>query len=131
MPELFNDAWMKKFQSIWNKDPELSIALEKISFNSAIGYGFSNESTPRGCIIIENGQAVDAGPYEGQTLNWDLRAKESHWKEWLNREVGVASVSLAYATGKLKVMAGDYKKMIKTPSMSRPFIKSFSAMGRV
>lgn len=131
MSELFNDIWMKKYQSIWNKDPELSIALEKINFNSTIGYGFPNETTPRGCITIENGQIINAGTYEGQTLNWDLRAKENHWEEWLNREVGLTSVGLAYSTGKLKFISGNYKNMIKDPSISRPFIKSFSAMGRV
>jgi len=131
MSQLFNDIWMKKYQSIWNKDPELSKALEKISFDSTIGYGFPDETMPRGFIIIQNGHVVDAGRYEGQPLNWDLRAKEDHWKEWLNREVGVTSVGLAYSTGKLKFIAGDYKNMIKSPSMSRPFVKSFSAMGRV
>lgn len=131
MPELFNEVWMKKYQSVWNKDPELSKALEEINFNSIVGYGFPNESAPRGCIIIENGHIVNAGSYEGQDLNWDLRAKEHHWQEWLNREVGVTGVSLAYSTGKLKFIAGDYKSMIKNPGMSRPFIKSFSAMGRV
>jgi len=131
MSELFNDIWMKKYQSVWNKDPELSKALEKLSFNSTVGYGFPNEAAPRGCIIIENGHIVDAGAYEGQNLNWDLRAKENHWNEWLNREVGAASVGLAYSTGKLKFIEGDYKNIIKNPDMSRPFIKSFSAMGRV
>ena len=131
MSELFNDIWMKKYQSVWNKDSELTKALEKISFNSIIGYGFPNESTPRGYITIENGHIVNAGSYDGQALNWDLRAKENHWKEWLNREVGVTSVGLAYSTGKLKFVEGDYKGMIKNPCISRPFIKSFSAMGRV
>ena len=118
MSQLFNDIWMKKYQSIWNKDPELSTALEKISFDSTIGYGFPDETTPRGFIVIKNGHVVDAGSYQGQPLNWDLRAKEDHWKEWLNREVGLTSV-------------GDYKNIFKSPSMSRPFVKSFSAMGRV
>jgi hypothetical protein len=131
MSDLFNDIWMKKYQSVWNKDPELTKALEKISFNSTIGYGFPNETAPRGCIIIKNGHIIDAGAYQGQSLNWDLRANENHWNEWLNREVGVASVGLAYSTGKLKFIEGDYKNMIKNPGMSRPFIKSFSAMGRV
>ena len=131
MSQLFNDIWMKKYQTIWNKDPELSKALEKISFSSTIGYGFPDETSPRGFITIKNGHVVDAGPYQGASLNWDLRAKESHWIEWLNREVGVAGFGLAYSTGKLKFIEGDYKNMIKNPSMSRPFIKSFSAMGRV
>ena len=131
MSKLFNDIWMKRYQLIWNKDPELSTALEKISFDSIIGYGFPDESMPRGCIVVKNGHVIDAGSYEGQPLNWDLRAKEDHWEEWLNREVGAASVGLAYSTGKLKFITGNYKNMIKSPGISRSFIKSFSAMGRV
>ena len=131
MSELFNNEWMKKYQLEWNKDPELSDALKKINFNSVIGYGFPDENKPRGYISIENGQIIDAGLYEDQELNWDLRAKENHWNEWLNREVGKASVGLAYSTGKLKFIEGDYKNMIKDPCMGRPFVKSFSAMGRV
>ena len=131
MSELFNDEWMKKYQLEWNKDPELSEALKVIRFNSLIGYGFPDENKPRGFISVENGKITDAGLYKDQQLNWDLRAKENHWNEWFNREVGTASVGLAYSTGKLKFIEGDYKNMIKDPSMGRPFVKSFSAMGRV
>ncbi|MCW9013478.1 MAG: SCP-2 sterol transfer family protein [Gammaproteobacteria bacterium] len=131
MSDLFNNEWMKKFQSVWNNDPELAPALKKIHFNSIIGYGFTNEETPRGCITIEDGKVIDAGPYEGQSLNWDLRARENHWQEWLNREVSKAGFGLAYSTGKLKFLTGDFKGMIKNPSMARPFVKSISAMGRV
>lgn len=131
MSELFNDDWMKMYQTEWNKDPELTDALKKISFNSTIGYGFPDEDLPRGYIAVEDGNIIEAGLYQGQELNWDLRAKAAHWCDWLNREVGKASVGLAYSTGKLKFIKGDYKNMIKNPSMSRPFIKSFSAMGRV
>lgn len=131
MSELFNEQWMKKYQSEWNKDPELVTALEAINFNSIIGYGFPDEITPRGCIIVENGLIIDAGSYNGQDLNWDLRAKQNHWNEWLNREVGKAGFSLAYTTGKLKFIEGDFKTIYKDQGMTRPFIKSFSAMGRV
>ena len=37
---LFDDTWMKGFQEQWNAEPALFGALEKINFNSVIGYGF-------------------------------------------------------------------------------------------
>ena len=80
---------------------------------------------------LKNGYVTKAGDYDGQPLNWDLRAKETHWKEWMQREVGSTGLGLAYTTGKLKFIEGDYKSMIKNPTMSSPFIKSFSAMGRI
>ena len=130
MSQLFSDIWMKHYQAEWNRDAELTQALEKINFNSNIGYGFPDEKSPRGLIIVQQGQVIDAGTYQGQAMNWDLRAREKHWLEWLNREVGATGFGLAYSTGKLKFIVGDYKSMIKMPEMARPFIKSFSAMGR-
>lgn len=130
MSPLFSDIWMKHFQDEWNKDAELTQSLEKINFSSNIGYGFPDENAPRGLIIIQQGRVIGAGFYQGQPLNWDLRAKEKHWLEWLNREVGTTGFALAYSTGKLKFIVGDYKSMVKMPEIARPFIKSFSAMGR-
>lgn len=131
MSELFNDSWMKKYQSEWNKDTELTSALKEISFDSVIGYGFPDEEQPRGCIVIRQGKIIEAGPYRGEPLNWDLRAKENHWYDWLKREVGKTGLGLAYHTGKLKFLAGDFKHMLKNPALYRPFIRSFSTMGRV
>jgi len=131
MLKLFDNDWMDKYKEEWNKDPYLAKQLKDIKFSSTIGYGTPDEKSPRGCIVVENGYIIEAGDYTGQHLNWDLRAKESHWKEWIKREVGSTGLALAYTTGKLKFMEGDYKSMIRNPAMSAPFIKSFSAMSRV
>ncbi len=122
---------MEKYKDEWNKDPYLAKTLNKICFSSTIGYGFPDEDKPRSYIIIENGYIIEAGDYSKQQLNWDLRAKENHWKEWIKREVSSTGLGLAYTTGKLKFVEGDYKSMIKNPVMASPFIKSFSAMGRI
>lgn len=131
MLRLFDDAWMRRFKDEWNKDPYLASHLQKINFSSTIAYGFPDEDTPRACIVVEDGYITEAGKYKSQQLNWDLRARENHWKEWLGREVGTTGIGLAYSTGKLKFIEGDYKAMIRNPKMSLPFIKSFSAMSRV
>ncbi len=131
MLQLFEQAWMEKFMHEWNTDPYLTRNLNEINFSSTIGYGFPDEDKPRSCIVIENGYVIEAGHYANQKLNWDLRAKEGHWKEWIKREVGSTGLGLAYSTGKLKFVEGDYKSMIRNPTMASPFIKSFSAMGRV
>ena len=131
MLRLFDDAWMRKFKDEWNKDPYLADHLKQINFSSTIAYGFPDEDTPRACIVVENGYITKAEKYKDQQLNWDLRARETHWKEWLSREVGTTGIGLAYSTGKLKFIEGDYKAMIRNPKMSSPFIKSFSAMSRV
>jgi len=131
MSELFSDEWMKKFQQEWNNEPELSGSLEKIGFNSVIGYGLKGEDQPRGYIQVENGQVTDAGAYNGQELNWDMRADEGNWSKWFEKEMGMTGLGMAVTTGKMKFNAGDFKAMVKDPRMATPFIKSFTVMGRV
>ena len=129
MAELFSEEWMQGFKERWNADSELAGALEKIGFNSTIGYGFDGEENPRGYIRVENGHVVDAGSYGGQSLNWDLRASPDNWQKWLKKPPGMMGLGMAYTSRKLKFNVGDYTAMIKDPRMAGPFIRSFSAMG--
>lgn len=131
MADLFSDEWMKTFMEQWNSEPELAGELEKIGFNSVIAYGFMGDDAPIGVLTIENGKAVAAGAYNGETLNWDLRASKDNWDKWISNGLGMMGLGTAYAMGKLKFNVGDYKAMIKDPRMANPFIKSFSVMGRV
>ena len=128
---LFDDAWMKSFQEHWNAEPALAGALEKINFNSVIGYGFPKDENCVGYISVENGQVIDAGEYDGRDLSWDMRAEQKNWDKWLNKEIGMTGLGLAFTTGKLKFKTGDFKAMISDPRMAGPFIKSFGCMGKV
>ncbi len=131
MATLFSAEWMAEFGKAWDAEPALGDALAKIGFNSVIGYGFLGEDAPRGYINVQNGHVVDAGAFDGQTLNWDLRASPADWEKWCNKGLGMMSLGVAYTRGKLKFQTGDYGAMIKNPAMAGPFIKSFSVMGRV
>ena len=130
MAELFSDAWMKSYMEQWNQEPELAGALEKIGFNSVIGYGFDGEDNPRGVLVVENGKATSAGEYGGQSLSWDLRASPGNWAKWISKGIGMMALGMAYTSRKLKFKEGDYMSMIKDPRMAGPFIKSFTVMGR-
>jgi hypothetical protein len=131
MSELFSDEWMKSFMENWNAEPDLSDALAKIGFNSVIAYGFDGEDSPRGVLTVQNGKAVAAGPYNGEALNWDLRATSDNWNKWMQKPPGMMGLGMAYTSRKLKFNVGDYASMIKDPRMAGPFIKSFSVMGTV
>jgi hypothetical protein len=131
MAALFSDDWMVDFGNAWNDEKDLGDALAKIGFNSAIGYGFQGEDKPRGVIKVENGYVVSAGAYNGEAMNWDLRASPDDWEKWCQKGIGMVSLGMAYTTGKLKFQVGDYGAMIKNPAMAGPFIKSFSVMGKV
>lgn len=131
MAELFSDAWMKSFMEEWNKEPELGDALAQINFTSTIAYGFDGEDKPRGVLIIENGKAVAGEAFNGQTINWDLRASQDNWEKWMEKGIGMMGLGMAYTSRKLKFPVGDYMAMIKDPRMAGPFVKSFTVMGQV
>lgn len=131
MAELFSDEWMKGFMEQWNAEKDLSGALAEIGFQSSIGYGFPDDDQPSGVIVVENGQAVSAGSYNGEALNWDIRAKTEQWQKWIGKPPGMMGLGTAFASGKMKFKVGDYGSMLKDPRMAGPFIKSFSVMARV
>ena len=131
MADLFTEEWMSGFMEQWNAESELSEALAKIGFNSVIGYGFAGEGQPKGVLTVENGKATAAGAYDGQELNWDIRCKEAQWQKWISKPPGMMGLGLAFTSGKMKFVVGDYGSMLKDPRMAGPFIKSFSVMGRV
>lgn len=130
MSDLFTQQWMQNFQNEWNNEPELSDALAKIDFNTSIGYGFKGDGQAKGYIKVEGGKVTEAGVYDGQELNWDLRADDSSWDKWMSKELGMTGLGMAVTTGKLKFNAGDFKAMVKDPRMATPFVKSFGVMGR-
>ncbi len=130
MADMFSDEWMKSFAEQWNGESELSDALAQIGFNSTIGYGFDGDDAPAGVLVVENGKATSAGAYNGEELNWDLRASADNWSKWVAKGIGMMGLGAAYTTRKLKFNVGDYSAMVKDPRMAGPFIKSFSVMGR-
>ena len=131
MADLFTDDWMKTYMDAWNNEPALSDALAKIDFNSVIGYGFQGDDAPTGVITVENGKVTAAGAYNGETMSWDIRAKQADWDKWLKKGIGMMGLGMAYTTGKMKFVVGDYMAMAKDPRMAGPFIKSFTVMGTV
>ena len=128
---MFDEAWMDKFKDAWNAEPALAAALQQINFNSVIGYGFVGDDAPVGVLVVENGFAVSGGAYNGEEMNWDLRASSDNWANWAKKPPGMMGLGVAYTTGKLKFLVGDYGAMVKDPRMAGPFIKSFSVMGRI
>ena len=131
MADLFSAEWMQAFGKQWNAEPELADALAKIHFNSAIAYGFVDDPKPMGVLVVQEGRVVSAGSYQGENLNWDLRADHDHWQQWKTKGLNMMGLGMAYMSRKLQFRVGDYTAMIKDPRMATPFIKSFAVMSRV
>ena len=131
MAELFSADWMNQLKDAWNAEPEVKDRLAEISFSSVITCGFKDEGDPRGVFVVENGECVRAGSWGGEDANWDMRADRKDWMKWIDKPFGMAGMGMAFTTGKLKFLKGDFKAMIKDPRMAGPFVKSFALMGKI
>lgn len=131
MAELFSAEWMNQLKDAWNAEPEVKDKLADIGFSSVISCGFKDEPKPRGVFVVENGECVRAGAYADEKPNWDMRADRKDWMKWVEKGLGMTGMGMAFTTGKLKFMAGDFKAMIKDPRMAGPFVKSFGLMQKI
>ena len=131
MAQLFSDAWMNALGSAWNKDAKMTQNLEKVHFDSNIGYGYKDEEKPRAVLVVRDGKVVHAGAYTDQELNWDLRADLASWQNWLTTGFGLARLGKATTTGELKFVTGDYRQMVKNIKLSVPFLRHLDLMGEL
>ena len=131
MAELFSNEWINELKDAWNADEEVSGKLAEIGFNSVITCGYKSDAEPACVFNVENGQATSAGLYNGESADWDMRASKEDWMKWVAKPLGMTGMGMAFTTGKLKFEKGDFKQMIKTPSMAGPFVKSFSLMHQI
>ena len=131
MSEMFSEAWMKDLQSLWNKDPDVYGPLQKAGFSANIAYGFKADDHPRGIIIIDNGKITKAGSYDAEPLDWDLRADPASWKLWQEKGFGLARLGMAVTRKILEFRVGNYRQMIRNPSLSAPFLEHFTLMTKI
>jgi len=131
MAQLFSDEWINALKDSWNATPEVSGKLAEINFCSTITCGFKNEELPSCVFVVENGIAISAGLYNGETADWDMRGDEKNWDKWTTKALTMTTMGMAVATGKLQFKTGDFKAMIKNPSMAVPFVRSFGLMTEI
>lgn len=131
MSELFTPAWMGQLKEIWNATEEVVVPLAEAGFSARIGYGFSEDEQPVGMLVIQNGIASEAGAYDGGPLDWDLRAAPEKWLEWIDEGFGLTKLGPAVATGALQFACGNYRQMIRNPSLANPFLQHFALMQQV
>ncbi len=128
MSELFSEAWMQQLQERWNASTEVTTPLAKAEFSARIAYGFKGDDAATGLLVIENGLVTGAGAYDGGALDWDLRAAPEKWVGWIEDGFGLTKLGPAVATGALQFATGNYRQMIRNPSLANPFMHHFSLM---
>jgi len=79
MAVLFSDEWMNQLKDAWNDSDEVRGKLAEIGFSSTIACGFKGDGTPTGIFIVENGECVRAGDFNGENADWDMRADKKNW----------------------------------------------------
>lgn len=128
---LFSDSWMQELAKFWNSDQTIEKALAGQKFDAKIGYGFTHALSPAGILIIRHNKVQDAGLYQAQSLDWDLRAEVEDWQSWLEEGLGLARLGFAVAHNKLQFKTGDYRQMLRTPTLATAFLRSFELMGHI
>lgn len=128
MAKLFSDAWMQAFGELWNHDPKMLRNLAGVDFYSHIGYGFRDEDNPRGYLYVDHGKVVTAATWNGEELNWDLRAAPASWKKWIADGFGLQRLGAAVVSGELVFRKGDYRQMVHNVRLSVPFLRHFELM---
>ncbi len=131
MSKLFSPIWIKELQTHWNNEPGVKERLADIDFSGIIACGFKNEDEPSGVFVIEAGECVSCGAYAGEALDWDMRASRKHWMQWVSKGIGLTGLGIACTTGKLEFVRGDYKDMLKNPTLGQAFAKALSLMKRI
>ena len=130
MPELFSDDWANNYKEIWNSSEGIAQELGQSNFNSVVAFGVDGEEAPRVVLNISDGQIITASSFQGESLNWDLRASLDEWVSLVAKPPGLMKLGLAYTSRKLKFKKGDYSVMIKDPRLSTAFVKCFALMGK-
>jgi hypothetical protein len=131
MSTLFCEAWMQAFATLWNSDPQITNALYEQSFNANIGYGLSKAPIPIGVLIIVEGQVKSAGLYQGEALDWDIRANLDDWEKWLDKGLSLAQLGMMLIHKKLQFQTGDARKILRTPRLATAFLRSFDLMRQI
>ena len=131
MAQLFSTDWVIQFSKLWNADEEMDNYFFNIGFDAVISYGLLDEDKPRIVLLVEEGKVITAGQYTNQELNWDLRASQDSWREWIEQGFGVLKLGTVVASGKLKFQTGDYHRMIRNPILAKAFLRHFELMSRV
>lgn len=126
MIPLFSEQWMSDLKNAWNSAPQVFEPLQKASFSSRVGYGFIGEAQPQGVLVIEDGMATSTlSGINIDEVDWDLRATEDNWKNWIENGFTLYNLGIAFASHQLQFQKGDYAQMLKNPLLSRPFVRHF------
>ena len=129
---IFDNNFMTAYKNQWNETKDVHEPLASINFESNIGYGFIGEKEPKAVLVVKKGLVEEAREYKGEPLNWDLRMTEKNWQYYFENGIGgLLGLGKCFTFVWIKFVHGDYFKMISTPQMIGPFLKTFDILGNL
>jgi len=127
--EFFTQAWVEGFAQKWNADTEMVKPLAEADFSGVIAFGYPGQETPSVLLDVVSGKVARAGLVNKVAqlpdIDWDLRALPEQWLMWRSKPLTLSGLGVAVQNGQLIFKAGDYRKMIRTPSLANPFLRFF------
>lgn len=130
MNSVFTADWARAYAEEWNRDSAFVQTLAEAGFSGRVAYGVPDESQPRVCLDVRNGKAVVVKPKPNELSDWDLRANDEQWRQWLSQPPGLFALGIAFTGRGLQFRSGDYPSMIKNPPIAGSFVHSFVLMSR-
>ena len=128
---IFSKEWLDSFGRRWNNDAEMVQPLAAANFSAVLAFGFVEQANPTVLIQIDNGRVTRAGlfnPVGSPKADWDLRSTPQQWEDWKKQGLSVLQLGVAVSSGKLQFKTGDYRKMIRSPSLAAPFLRFFKLL---
>jgi len=130
--EFFTQTWVESFAQKWNADTEMVKPLAETGFSAVIAFGYPGQETPSVLLDVVKGKVERAGLVNKVAqlpdIDWDLRALPEQWLMWRTKPLTLSGLGVAVQNGQLVFKAGDYRKMIRTPSLANPFLRFFNLL---
>ncbi len=130
--EFFTQAWVEGFAQKWNADAEMVKPLAETGFCAVLAFGYPGQEAPSILLDVVNGKVERAGLVNKvaqlPVIDWDLRALPEQWLMWRTKPLTLSGLGVAVQNGQLQFKAGDYRKMIRTPSLANPFLRFFNLL---
>lgn len=130
--EFFTQSWVESFAQKWNADTEMVKPLAEADFCAVIAFGYPGQAEPSVMLEVVNGKVERAGLVNKvaqlPAIDWDLRALPEQWLMWHSKPLTLSGLGVAVQNGQLLFKAGDYRKMIRTPSLASPFLRFFNLL---
>ncbi|WP_448588546.1 SCP2 sterol-binding domain-containing protein [Thermocrinis sp.] len=122
MHRFLSEEWIKAYAEEWNKNEKLESELK--TFSASIKYyvdGMENQAVH---LIVQNGEAKEAGKADSRNYDFELWASLDNWKKLATGDMGPKAAML---TKRLKFKGS----MITAMKYMSAFEESLKMMGRV